>query len=117
MSISEVIQDAKSYYAIVTRSNSSSQLSHLKNCLRQQQSFTTDRVIYPQFQTFNIYSSQSLYNAFQFKYSRKIGRITTISFRFKMHYVQLIWEQQIKVKEGIGVQQEAGRVTHSLMLG
>ena len=32
-------------------------------------SFMTDRVIYPQFQTFNIYSSQSLYNAFQLKYS------------------------------------------------
>ena len=41
MSISEVIQDAKSYYNIVTqqRSNSSSQLSHLKNCLCQQRFF------------------------------------------------------------------------------
>ena len=46
-------------------------------------SFMNDQVIYPQFQTFNIYSSQSLYNASHFKYSKKIGPITTISLDLK----------------------------------
>ena len=85
MSISEVIKDAKSYYTIVAppRSNSSSQLSHLKTASANSDSFMNDRVIYPQLQTFNIYSSQSLYNASHFKYSQKIGPITTRSLDLK----------------------------------